>query len=129
MPSLSLQAWFAERSALLDDIEHARRTVRGTGSGARAANQQINQAMMNPNMQIPHKTQGKFRVGDRVRILYGHRGLIGEVVEDRGNIGIKGMRIYGVTAKVDEWNDHTSEYPEESLEMVEAADLGNGKRA
>ncbi len=77
---------------------------------------------MNPYMQVRWKTQGKFRVGDRVRILYGHRGLIGEIIEDRGNLGPKGMRMYGVTIrKVDEWNDHTSEYLEDALELVEAA--------
>ena len=44
MPSKSLQKWLTTRSALLDDIEHAHRSVRGTGPGSRAASQQINQA-------------------------------------------------------------------------------------
>ena len=43
---------------------------------------------MNPLMQIPRKKKGKFAVGDCVRILHGFRGMIGEVVEDRGNIGV-----------------------------------------
>ena len=44
MPSLPLQEWFAERAATLDDIENAHHAVRGSGPGARAATQQINQA-------------------------------------------------------------------------------------
>src|SRR5712692_7621769 len=44
MPSLSLHEWFAERAGTLDDLENAHRSVRGSGPGARAATQQINQA-------------------------------------------------------------------------------------
>ena len=44
MPSASLQRWFAERAATLADMENAHRSVRGSGRGARAAAQQINQA-------------------------------------------------------------------------------------
>ena len=75
---------------------------------------------MNPLIQVPGKTPGKFRVGDRVRIRHGFRGLIGEVVEDRGAIGVRGRRLYGVKVRLDEWNEHTTELPEESLEAVES---------
>jgi len=44
MPSQSLQTWSSARAKLLDDIKHAHRLIRGTGAGARAAIQQINQA-------------------------------------------------------------------------------------
>jgi len=44
MPSLSLQRWFSGRAVALADIESAHRAVRGSGIGARAATQQINQA-------------------------------------------------------------------------------------
>ena len=44
MPSLSLEKWLAERAIALDDLENAHRLVRGSGYGARAATQQINQA-------------------------------------------------------------------------------------
>ncbi len=73
---------------------------------------------MNPLMQVPDKTPGKFRVGDRVRILHGFRGVIGEIFEDRGRIGVGGRRLYGVKFRVDEWNEETTELPEESLEAV-----------
>jgi hypothetical protein len=44
MPSLSLGTWFGERANVLNDIENAHRSVRGSGAGARAATQQVNQA-------------------------------------------------------------------------------------
>ncbi len=43
-PSSSLHRWFADRAAPLADVENAHRSVRGSGPGARAAAQQINQA-------------------------------------------------------------------------------------
>ncbi len=75
---------------------------------------------MNPFMQVPEKTPGKFRVGDRVRILHGYRGMIADVIEDRGRIGVGGRRLYTVKLRLDEWNEHTTELPEQSLEAVEA---------
>src|SRR5437773_1377397 len=75
---------------------------------------------MNPLTQVPGRPPGKFRVGDRVRILHGFRGVIGEVIEDRGPIGVLGRRLYGVKFRLDEWNEETTELPEESLEPVEA---------
>ena len=77
---------------------------------------------MNPLMHIPDKTPGKFRVGDRVRILHGFRGLIGEIVEDRGPIGVRGRRLYAVKMRLDEWNEQTTELPEESLEALNGED-------
>jgi hypothetical protein len=57
-----------------------------------------------------------FKVGDRVRVLYGFRGAVGEVVEDRGKLGVGGERIYAVHMKMDAWNEMTTEFPESSLE-------------
>ena len=73
---------------------------------------------MNPLMQVPDKIPGKFRVGDRVRMLHGFRGVIADVIEDRGRIGVRGRRLYRVKFRLDEWDEHTSEIPEESLEAV-----------
>src|SRR5947209_2971100 len=61
---------------------------------------------------------GRFHVGDRVRIVYGFRGAVGEVVEDRGNLGVGGERIYAVRMQMDAWNEMTSEFPETSLEAA-----------
>lgn len=44
MPSTSHTTWSTERMAVLADLERAHRLVRGSGAGARAAGQQINQA-------------------------------------------------------------------------------------
>ena len=61
-----------------------------------------------------------FHVGDRVRLLYAWRGVIGEVVEDRGNFGVHGERVYTVRLRLDPWNELTSEFEEDSLEAVTA---------
>lgn len=73
---------------------------------------------MNPLLQVPGQVPGKFRVGQRVRLQSIFRGMIAEVVEDRGNIGVGGRRFYGVKVRVDPWNEHTTELPEDSLEVV-----------
>jgi hypothetical protein len=73
---------------------------------------------MNPLLQVPGQAPGKFRVGQSVRIKHGFRGMIGEVVEDRGPIGVGGRRLYAVRLRLDPWNEHTTELPEESLEAV-----------
>jgi hypothetical protein len=44
MPSLALQDWLVRRAALLDEIEHAHRSVGGRRPGRRYLTQQINQA-------------------------------------------------------------------------------------
>jgi hypothetical protein len=44
MPSSAWQYWSAGRAAALDEIEHAHRSVGGTGPGRRHLTQQINQA-------------------------------------------------------------------------------------
>ena len=53
-----------------------------------------------------------------MRIKHGFRGRIAEVVEDRGPIGVQGRRLYAVRLRLDPWNEHTTELPEESLEAV-----------
>jgi hypothetical protein len=63
---------------------------------------------MNPLLQIPGQTPGRFRVGERVRIKHGFKVMIAEVVEDRGTIGVGGRRLYGVKVRVDPWNELTT---------------------
>jgi hypothetical protein len=64
----------------------------------------------------------RFHVGDQVRVLHGFRGAIGEVVEDRGNLGAHGERIYAVRMRMDAWNEVTTEFPEDSLESAATED-------
>ena len=73
---------------------------------------------MNPLLQVPGQDPGKFRVGQAVRLKHGFRGMIGEVVEDCGPIGVRGRRLYAVRLRLDPWNEHETELPEESLEAV-----------
>lgn len=75
---------------------------------------------MNPWLNVPEKTPGKFLVGDRVRLRYGFDGVIGEIIEDRGRILAGGRRLYTVKLRIDENDDYVTERPEESLEAVEA---------
>jgi hypothetical protein len=49
---------------------------------------------MNPLAQVPGQDPGKFRVGQTVRLKHGFGGMIGEVIEDRGPIGVHGRRLY-----------------------------------
>jgi hypothetical protein len=82
---------------------------------------------MNPLIQVPGQAAGKFRVGQSVRIKHGFRGMIGEVVEDRGPIGIRGRRLYGIKLRLDPWNEHTTELPEEALEAVAGGPNSTGQ--
>jgi hypothetical protein len=74
---------------------------------------------MNPLIQVSGQTPGKFRVGQSVRMKHGFRGMIGEVIEDRGPIGVGGRRLYTIRLQLDPWNEFTTERPEESLEAVQ----------
>jgi hypothetical protein len=58
-------------------------------------------------------------VGDKVRLLIRFDGRItGQIVEDRGNIGMDGLRHYLVRYRLDPWNENTTEIAEEHLEAV-----------
>ena len=63
--------------------------------------------MVNPHVMNPWiwKNPGPFRVGDRVRIPFGTETIEATVVEDRGNLGAGGKRIYGVRFRVDDVSD------------------------
>jgi hypothetical protein len=73
---------------------------------------------MNPLTQNPKQTPGRFRVGDRVRFRHIFRGVVGEIVGDRGPIGVAGRRLYAVKLHLAEGNELTSEFPEAELEAV-----------
>ena len=61
------------------------------------------------------KSQPRFRTGDWVSFLYGTRRLIVQVIEDRGPIGLRGRRLYGVRLDNDQEEPSTSEIPEDDL--------------
>jgi hypothetical protein len=74
---------------------------------------------MNPYLAIPGLPPGKFRVGQRVRLQHLFRGKIGEVVEDRGPIGVGGRRLYHVRIDLEPFDENPLVLPEESLEAVD----------
>jgi hypothetical protein len=61
----------------------------------------------------------KFRVGDWVSLEYGPQRVLGQVVEDRGPLGVKGRRLYGLSVTL---GDETFpiEVPEDDLKPVTA---------
>jgi hypothetical protein len=60
--------------------------------------------MVNPLVIDPWiwKNPGPFRVGDRVRIPFGTEQVEATVVEDRGNLGEGGKRIYRLMFQLDD---------------------------
>jgi primosomal protein N' len=66
--------------------------------------------MVNPLVIDPWiwKNPGPFRVGDRVRIPFGTEQVEALVVEDRGNLGEGGKRIYRLVFRVDDVPDEIS---------------------
>jgi hypothetical protein len=58
---------------------------------------------MDPWVKNPQAEQnpGPFREGDRVRMLWGFTPVEGVIVEDRGNLGVGGRRIYLVLVDLD----------------------------
>jgi hypothetical protein len=59
----------------------------------------------------------QFRVGDWVMFPFGLRRVIVEIIEDRGPIGYRGRRLYGVRLNRSRTNPRTTEVPEEDLEL------------
>jgi len=57
---------------------------------------------MNPLMNVPLETPGRFKVGDKVRSKYGWAGVVGEIIEDYGNIGRRGRRMYTIRWKIED---------------------------
>ena len=59
-----------------------------------------------------------FHVGDRVRVDFGRRKLTGVIVEDRGEIGIQGRRLFQVDIPMDPFEPMSVELPEEEMEAI-----------
>jgi hypothetical protein len=70
-------------------------------------------------MSTAHGQTG-FRVGDRVRVGFGRRKLVGVIVEDRGAIGAQGRHLFQVNIPMDPFDPMTVELPEAEIEAVAA---------
>jgi hypothetical protein len=69
--------------------------------------------------------KARFRVGDWVSFLYGTRRAVAQVVEDRGPLGVKGRRLYGIRLEQAPDISTTFEMPEELLESTPAPKSNN----
>jgi hypothetical protein len=88
---------------------------------------------MDPSVKNPSAAMnpGPFAEGDRVRLLWGVTPVEGIVVEDRGNLGVGGRRLYRVRIQVDDITDPIeSTWPAEELTLVAKAPTRsrNGRR-
>ena len=46
------------------------------------------------------KHPGPYKVGDRVRFCFGVEDVEGTIIEDRGNLGVGGKRVYGIKFRI-----------------------------
>jgi hypothetical protein len=62
---------------------------------------------MNPWAKNPQAAlnPGPFAEGDRVRLVWGVTPVEGTIIEDCGNIGVRGRRLYRVRVQLDDVSD------------------------
>jgi len=70
---------------------------------------------------VPSKSrEPRFKEGDRVAVPLGARMVDGEVIEDRGPIGVNGRRLFRVRLAQDgDESDREFEVPEEDLQRAD----------
>jgi hypothetical protein len=73
---------------------------------------------MNPWVQVPNRKPGRFRVGDRVRIVVGFRGAEAEVLEDHGPLGVGGRRSYTIRLQMRGAEEMILDYAEDEMEPL-----------
>jgi hypothetical protein len=65
---------------------------------------------------------GPYAEGDRVRVLWGLTPVEGIIVEDRGNLGVGGRRLYRVRLQLDDISDSIdATYAADALTLVAKA--------
>jgi hypothetical protein len=72
-------------------------------------------------------SQTTFKVGNRVRFRLGAHNVLGRIVEDRGNIGVNGRRLFRVEVQLDPTYVQVFELPIDALKP--AAQLVHGGRS
>jgi hypothetical protein len=70
------------------------------------------------------KSVPRFRVGDWVSFLYGVRRPVAQIIEDRGPLGVKGRRLYGIQFELAPEVTSYIEMPEDLLELAKAPENG-----
>ena len=75
------------------------------------------------------KHPGKYKVGDRVRFRFGVDDVEGIIVEDRGNLGVGGKRVYDIKYSFSGPPKRYIELAEDRLQLVtpEPPSDGNGE--
>ena len=73
---------------------------------------------MNPWTLIPNPKPGRFRVGDRVRIVLGFRGAEAEILEDHGPLGVGGQRFYTIRLHIYGAEEMILDYGEDEMEPL-----------
>jgi hypothetical protein len=63
-----------------------------------------------------YKSKPRFRVGDKVKFNYVEIPVTTEISEDRGNLGSRGQRVYGLWFTLPYSEPAYIELPEEELE-------------
>jgi hypothetical protein len=56
-----------------------------------------------------------FKKGDLVSFIFGNGSVTGQIVEDRGCLGIGGRRLYGIKFEINPGDQAYIEVPEEEL--------------
>jgi hypothetical protein len=88
---------------------------------------------MDPWVKNPQAARdpGPFTEGDRVRLLWGFTPVQGVIVEDRGNLGFRGRRLYHIQIQLDEVTEpFVISMPADELTLVAKAPTrpDNGRR-
>ena len=86
---------------------------------------------MNPWVKNPQAEAepGPYAEGDRVRLLWGITPVEALIIEDRGNLGVGGRRIYRVRIQLDDITEPIeTSYPADELTLVAKAPTKTRKR-
>ena len=88
---------------------------------------------MDPSVKNPQAAlhPGPFAEGDRVRLLWGVTPVDGIIVEDRGNLGVGGRRLYRVLVQLDDITEPIeTSLPADDLKLLAKAPTRsrNGRR-
>jgi hypothetical protein len=68
-----------------------------------------------------------FKEGDQVRFPFGAGIVTGQVVEDRGRLGVGGRRLYGIHFEMNPGEQAYIEMPEEELTRTTGTHRGSEK--
>jgi hypothetical protein len=67
---------------------------------------------------MPAASTRTYKVGDRVRFLFGASRITGRVIGDYGGIGIGGRQLVRIEFRLDEYNVKESDIPAAELTLA-----------